>query len=62
MQTVNKPGHMARGRVKSLEISARVIRANGTVENLGVIARWPHNWISKVSNFIRRLLKTWQLC
>ena len=34
---------MAQGNVKSLQISAKIIRADGTVENQGTIQYWSQN-------------------
>ncbi len=49
------------GRIKSIEMSAVVTRANGAVENHGVIARMDSTIIGKLLTKLKGL-KSWLHC
>lgn len=43
--------------VKSSSISAVVTRADGTVEDLGVVAYWHKHWWMRVLHHITRIIR-----
>ena len=47
----------ATARVKSATISAKVIRADGTVEDLGVIASTKVSIIDRLKAFVKKVIK-----
>jgi len=48
---------MAQSNVKSLQISAKIIRADGTVENLGTIQYWSQNSFKRLLWRIKKWLQ-----
>lgn len=48
---------IANSRVKSVTLSARITRADGTAVELGEIARWHRNPVVRAIYALRNLLK-----
>lgn len=46
---------LAQSQVKNITFSAKIIRANGDVEDLGVIAEHKFDLISRALNFIKKI-------
>lgn len=54
------PDMTARPNLKHIEMSAVVIRADGTVEDLGVIAEWHKNPIRRLYAAIKKEIASWR--
>lgn len=52
---------IGRQDVKSVEMSAVVIRADGTTEDLGVIAEWHRNPLRRLVSAIKKEMPKWRL-
>lgn len=50
----------AKGKIKTVTFNAVVTRADGTVEDLGVIARYDRNPIKRLLYNIKQLIKTFK--
>lgn len=58
IREVNPPGNLAANvRVASMELSAVVIRKDGTTEDLGAIARYDRRWYMRIAWNCRKTLK-----
>jgi len=47
----------AEGKVKQMELSARIIRADGSVQELGVISYWHKNPLKQILWRIKQWLR-----
>lgn len=45
-------GPLASAGIKSMQIEAVIIRADGTREDLGTISRWDSSWIKRAKHFV----------